>query len=209
MVAFALQIRDNENGSGGAGNTARSLTAPSGTSRQEGLLMEHTPGERWLPIPGYEGRYDVSDQGRVRSWLPCRSAALPQILAATPAGKSGYVTHTLTASDGRRTTTKAHRAVLLAFVGPKPPGMLTRHLDDVKTNNRLVNLAYGTEAENRRDARVNGVLPPPKTKCPHGHPFDAVNTYMRPDGARQCRECMRRARRSSDARRRLRLRSAA
>ena len=29
-------------------------------------------GETWLPIPGYEGRYDVSDQGRVRSLLPWR-----------------------------------------------------------------------------------------------------------------------------------------
>ncbi len=43
-----------------------------------------------------------------------------------------------------------------------------------------------------------------KTQCKHGHPFDLANTYYTPDGRRRCRACLRAARRSWGARRRMR-----
>jgi hypothetical protein len=53
---------------------------------------------------------------------------------------------------------RAHHAVLTAFVGPKPPGLISRHLNDVPADNRLVNLAWGTYKENSEDSARNGGL---------------------------------------------------
>src|SRR5262249_4354731 len=44
-----------------------------------------------------------------------------------------------------------HRLVLEAFVGPCPPGMEARHVNGIKTDNRLVNLQWGTHRQNMRD----------------------------------------------------------
>src|SRR5258708_5323391 len=48
-----------------------------------------------------------------------------------------------------------HYIVLRAFRGERPEGMVCRHLNDVKTDNRLENLAYGTRAQNYRDCIRN------------------------------------------------------
>lgn len=50
-----------------------------------------------------------------------------------------------------------HRLILEAFVGPCPPGMEARHLDDNKANNRLENLCWGTPSENYADRVANGI----------------------------------------------------
>ncbi len=46
--------------------------------------------------------------------------------------------------------------LLETFVGPRPFGMVARHLNDVKTDNRLENLAWGTDWDNKQDAIRNG-----------------------------------------------------
>jgi len=51
---------------------------------------------------------------------------------------------------------RVHSIVLITFVGPKPPGMECRHLNDVKTDNRLKNLCWGTRQQNRDDCQKNG-----------------------------------------------------
>lgn len=51
---------------------------------------------------------------------------------------------------------KVHRFVLECYVGPCPEGMMCRHLDGDRTNNRLSNLAWGTAAENKADAIAHG-----------------------------------------------------
>jgi hypothetical protein len=51
---------------------------------------------------------------------------------------------------------KVHRFVLECFVGPCPAGMMCRHIDGDRTNNRLSNLAWGTAAENKADAIAHG-----------------------------------------------------
>ena len=116
-------------------------------------------GERWLPIPGYEDRYEVSDRGRVRSWV---SRPSPRLLSQIRQN-TGYVTVALS-RGGFTEQQLIHRLVLLAFVGPCPDGMETRHLDGLRPNNRLTNLAY-----------------------------DEANTYWRKrkSGGRGCRACKR------------------
>lgn len=90
-----------------------------------------------------------------------------------------------------------------AFLGPRPDGLVVRHLDDDRTNNRASNLAYGTASDNQRDSVRNGTQADiQKTHCPAGHAYDQANTYVDPRGSRRCRACNRaQAKASYDARR--------
>ena len=117
-----------------------------------GVDMEDvTPApERWLPVPGYEGRYDVSDLGRGRSWVSPGRRTQPRILKSSPTS-AGYLAVSLTRGDGRKTTRTIHSLVAAAFLGPRPAGQEVRHLDGNPLNNTLGNLAYGTRSENRQD----------------------------------------------------------
>ncbi len=61
--------------------------------------------------------------------------------------------------SGKRRTRFVHRLVLEAFCGPCPKGMVTRHLNDVGTDNRLENLKWGTHKENGEDKVTNKLQP--------------------------------------------------
>lgn len=113
--------------------------------------------EKWKDVPGYEGKYQVSDLGRVRS-LPHKVRVVAHGTEATrmspgrilrPGPKSsGH----LTVSLGRHNSQQVHQLVMRAFVGPRPEGMEVCHNDGDPTNNALDNLRYDTRAENIRDA---------------------------------------------------------
>src|SRR5690348_4369480 len=105
--------------------------------------------EQWREVPDFPD-YEVSDQGRVRSY---RRSQNPRLLRP---GKNSDGYPTIVLSNGSRTTFGVHVLVLLAFVGPRPEGMLTRHLDGDNTNNVLTNLAYGTPHENNEDTIRHG-----------------------------------------------------
>lgn len=117
--------------------------------------------EEWRPVPGFEGSYEVSNLGRVRSLdrlvqhAACtRHAAYSHIrrgivLRPGPT-KSGHLTVMLGRDGGTRFV---HALVLLAFIGPPPPGLETRHLNGNEQDNRLSNLAYGTRGENTKDKK--------------------------------------------------------
>lgn len=159
------------------------------------------PGEEWRPVVGFEDAYEVSDTGLVRSrrtGKELRQACLT---------RGGYRMVSLCdARNGvRRRDRRVHQLVLEAFVGPRPEGMLTRHLDGDGSNNRLTNLRYGTSEENNRDIvrhgrhrKVNA------TTCKQGHPWDDENTLYRGGngrdvGTRRCRACKREVERRADA----------
>jgi hypothetical protein len=143
--------------------------------------------ERWLPIPGYENRYDVSDQGEVRSWVPWRGLPLPRRLKGGLVG-GGYRMVCLSI-HGQVTYMHVHRLVMLAFVGPLRKRMETRHIDGDYTNNHLSNLAYGTHSENNLDAVRHGTHAQAlKTHCPANHEYTEANTYTF-QGRRSCRTC--------------------
>jgi len=153
--------------------------------------------ERWLPIPGYEGRYDVSDLGRVRSLrsnhgpLSIPTAKHPTLTPSFP-----YLVVALSVK-GRARIWPVHRLVLLAFVGSLPdtkPRMETRHLNGNKLDNRLANLAYGSAVDNKLDAVRHGDnRHAAATHCKRGHPFDEANTYrytnVSGNPSRKCRAC--------------------
>ena len=117
--------------------------------------------EIWKPVVGYEGKYEVSNLGRVRSIdriiIKKRATGdFPftwkgKILRPGPK-ESGH----LTVAIGRYNSKDVHILVLEAFVGPCPEGHEGLHFDDVATNNVLSNLRWGTRSENLHDAVRNG-----------------------------------------------------
>jgi hypothetical protein len=58
--------------------------------------------------------------------------------------------------DGQTRRFRTHVLVLTMFVGPCPEGCEALHDDDVKTNNRVENLRWGTRSENMKDCVRNG-----------------------------------------------------
>jgi hypothetical protein len=121
--------------------------------------------EIWKTIPGFEGRYEVSDRGRVRSldrriWrkasrLHCAGWVRykGQLLRPGRYTIQGHVSVPL----GRPSNGKpVHSLVLSAFVGARPPGKECLHNNGNAADNRLSNLRYGTRAENNRDISKHG-----------------------------------------------------
>jgi hypothetical protein len=114
--------------------------------------------EMWKPVVGFEGRYEVSSLGRVRSFCDRHGGTrTAPTSVATPPDHDGRSFVNLIASDGRRHRSFVGRLVLLAFVGPPPQGKrLALHEDDIPSNNTLENLRWGSNADNSRDAARNG-----------------------------------------------------
>lgn len=103
--------------------------------------------ENWLPVVGYEGHYEISDLGRVRSLKGGRYGF--RILRGG-INSDGYHGFSLSL-NGHSNSLKAHVMVLTAFVGPRSPGMEGCHFDGDRMNNRLDNLRWDTRLANQHD----------------------------------------------------------
>lgn len=149
--------------------------------------------EIWKPVESHGGRYEVSDLGRVRSLAQMTSDGRrlkTKLMSARPQ-KSGHLSVSLT-TDGACRNALVHRLVLIAFVGPPPPGTHGLHRDGNPANNRLTNLRWGTPSENSLDAVRHGVHPQArKTHCKSGHEFSPENTRLDHRNFRTCRACER------------------
>ena len=126
--------------------------------------------EVWQPIPGYEGFYEASDQGRVRSldrwvktrnrWGECGYWAKGQVLLQHP-GKEGHPTvgrmFVCLSKEGKGKPSYVHTLIAFAFLGPRPKGLHIDHVNGDKADNRACNLEYVTPQENTRRARAMGM----------------------------------------------------
>ena len=174
------------------------------------MLHSSTPSrdnnERWLPIPDWEGLYEVSDMGHVRSvdrWVYAHYGPVGNYEGRFRRGKTlkatvdskGYPYVTLCRGQEDRQRIGVHALVMRAFVGPRPDGMEVRHLDGNSSDPKLLNLAYGTRSENAQDALRHGTNhQAKKTHCKFGHPLSGDNLYVwsgrkRSGTWRQCRKC--------------------
>lgn len=149
--------------------------------------------EQWRPIPGFPG-YEVSDKGRVLSRQMYHGSDRPRLMS-TPTHDDGYRIVHLTA-DGASRVVRVHLLVTAAFLGPRPDGMVVRHLDGDAGNNALLNLRYGTASENSFDQVRHGTHPfAGRTRCKQGHEYTAENTAIQMSSAgrpyRQCKTCNR------------------
>lgn len=118
--------------------------------------------EIWKDIDGYEGCYQVSSHGRVRSLdrRVKRSAnttrlAKGRVMKQSPNGPYGYLFVPLK-KNGSVSQKYVHRLVCEAFNGPCPDGMECSHADDDQSNNHHANLSWQTHAENIRMRGING-----------------------------------------------------
>lgn len=101
--------------------------------------------ENWMPIEGYEGIYEISDFGRVRS-LNYNKTGETRILKQAM-NKDGYLIVCL-CKDGKQKTVKVHRLVATAFV-PNMFGLnQVNHINENKTDNRADNLMWCDIREN-------------------------------------------------------------
>lgn len=153
--------------------------------------------QQWLPIPGYEGRYEVSDHGQVRS-LPRtvirsdgHSQGIPSRILKPYALPTGHQVVSLW-SDNHRTKHYVHRLVAVAFIGQPATGEEVCHNDGNPANNHVSNLRWGTRSENMLDeVHAGRHWQTRKTHCKHGHEFTPDNTITRRGKRTQriCRAC--------------------
>lgn len=155
--------------------------------------------ERWRPVPGHAGYYEVSDCGRVRSVERTvvardgRIMSLASQLKNLSPGFGGYVLAQLWRNNEQRKV-RVHTLVLEAFVGPPPAGTECRHLDGNPANNSIENLAWGTSSQNKWDRVRHGNHPSRnRTSCPRGHALAAPNLTAASQvlGFRTCLACKR------------------
>lgn len=147
---------------------------------------------------GWEGLYDVSDLGRVKS-LERRvrtkgngTRLLRERILKLSVTRDGYAIVKL-CRDGRARSMTVHSLVLIAFIGPRPTGLEACHRDGNKVSNALSNLRWDTKKANELDAVRLGTRPDPNRRaCSRGHEFTPANTYFTKakPRLRQCKKCL-------------------
>lgn len=110
--------------------------------------------EKWRPVVGYEGLYEVSDMGQVRRAAPGRYTFVGKVLRAHP-NVHGYPVVRLT-KNGVQRTHPMHRLVVRAFLGERPARHEVNHMNSDRSDARLVNLEYVTRAENCKHSYAAG-----------------------------------------------------
>lgn len=140
--------------------------------------------EQWRDIPGFEGRYQVSDLGRVKS-LPFMQRYLlrngreasrrtGERIVAQQLINSGYpIVHLHL--DNKRTAVTVHSLVAQVFLAGAP-GETVNHKNGVKTDNRASNLEWATYSDNHLHAVATGLRPDAiPVIAPSGRRFPSIN----------------------------------
>lgn len=163
--------------------------------------------EEWRPVVGWEGLYEVSDLGRVRSVERLVRGVhdcvrrLPGRIKE-PEESQGYRIVTLY-RENRPKRRRVHHLVLEAFVGPRPPGMEGCHGPSGSADNRVSNLRWDTKSANAADSLAAGTnRNTRKTYCPRWHRLVEPNRRTEPSRQphwRGCLACARARNRRRDA----------
>jgi hypothetical protein len=144
----------------------------------------------WRQIPEFS-RYEISNDGRVRSYIPWRNLPTPHEVRQG-VGTDGYPQVTIASDQHQRKTFAVHRLLMSVFVGTRPDNQEVRHLDGNRFNCVLSNLQYGTKSENQYDRVRHGRhFAAAKTHCSRGHALAGANMFRDSHGMRQCAECRR------------------
>ena len=104
--------------------------------------------ENWKPIAGYEGLYEISDMGNVRS--------IRRNLIKSPAANDRGYFHVGLHNGAKQERLYVHRLVLETFIGPCPGAVDGCHNDGNRANNRLDNLRWDTPMNNHADRLTHG-----------------------------------------------------
>lgn len=153
--------------------------------------------EQWRDIPGWEGLYQVSDLGRVRSldrpvihkngMIQNRQGKLLRFAVM----QRGHLRVSLS-RDGKTVRKYVHQLVVESFIGAFPEGTETLHADGDPANNHVSNLRAGSRSENVLDMVSHGDhVQARKTHCAQGHPYSPENTRLVKGKWRECKTCRR------------------
>ncbi|WP_284108924.1 NUMOD4 domain-containing protein [Acinetobacter pittii] len=119
--------------------------------------------EIWKPIVGYEGIYEVSNLGCIKSLSRATTNKLqpfvPERILKTRIGKTGYEIVGLS-KDGGQKTCKVHRLVASAFCDNPLNKPHINHKNGLKTDNNSSNLEWVTASENALHALSLGLFQP-------------------------------------------------
>jgi hypothetical protein len=112
--------------------------------------------EQWADIPGYEGFYQASNRGRIRSLIKLTIAAhlrgeRREKMVLKPHRKTTGRQQVTLCAAGALKRFQVHRLVLEAWVGPPPKDMEGKHFDKDNQNNSLDNLYWGPVTDRRSD----------------------------------------------------------
>lgn len=132
------------------------VSNPKLNKGQESSWPESYNSTEWKAIPGWEGRYEVSNAGEIRTLINTRGNLLDvAVLKKQTKNNAGYACVSLS-SDGVSRMFNVHSLVMLAFVGTRPDGMEVRHLDGNRLNPHKDNLVYGYPEDNAIDRKHHG-----------------------------------------------------
>ena len=137
--------------------------------------------EEWRDIEGYEGYYQVSNYGQVRSLDRWRNSGTGGYMhkgriLKQEISNCGYYMVTLSV-DGRCKRYSVHRLVAQAFIPNLEYKEQVNHIDGEKSNNTVENLEWNTQSENTIHAFSNGLMVP-NTKGRKVYCFETGKTYM-------------------------------
>lgn len=163
-------------------------------------MTECSDVEQWLPAVGFEGCYEVSDLGQVRSLdrvtisKTGRSRFFRGRTLKQPFSGNGRQEEVNLCRNGIQTPKLVYHLVLTAFRGPRPPGMDGCHNNGIETDNRLVNLRWDTHEANMQDMSRHGRSHwGNRVCCPREHPLVVPNLVpsILAKGRRECLACAR------------------
>jgi len=126
--------------------------------------------EIWKTIKGYED-YQISNLGRVKS------LKFDKVKILRVSIRDNYLTLHL-CKNGKGKTFKLHRLIAKHHIDNPNNYPIVRHLNDIKTDNRIENLAWGTISNNNLDCVKNGNSPKAKKLLQFDTNFNYLDSYL-------------------------------
>lgn len=147
--------------------------------------------EVWRDIPGYEGFYKASSQGRIRSVNRVTSTKKCEgkILRQYDKGNGYYVISLC--KNGNQKTNLVHRVIAQTFLENTKKLPQVNHKNGIKSDNRLINLEWCSRSENIQHAFKNGLIKSPakgltgykSSKGKEIHQFDLDGNHLNTFGS--------------------------